>query len=187
MVELLTVIAIIAVLASMLLPALQRTRGQAKRSNCMNNLKQFSVAYQMFAQDHYGNFPASTGELYGSSGDKDIYPDYIPEPSTFWCPEDPNSKPTNITTAGADGTNSSEISYAFALGLKISYKVSDPIISDNGCSSATNDNHGTDGGNVLYLDGHVKWVPSGGWTNSTAATPGNALNSSITVTGSDWQ
>ena len=186
LIELLIVIAIISILSGILLPALQRARRQARRTQCMGNLKDFGRAYQLFADDHRGCYPASTSELYGSSGDENLYPDYLPDWRIFWCPLDPDAKPTDITTDGADTTNSCEISYAFALGLKISNDSDDPIVSDNGCSSASLDNHGTDGGHVLYLDGHVKWINESSWTNSTASTPGTAINSTITVTGSDW-
>ena len=152
----------------------------------MSNLKDFGRAYQLFADDNRGCYPAVIGDLYGASESGDLYPDYISDCRIFYCPLDPNAEPTDITTDSADTTNSCEISYAFALGLKISNNSDDPIVSDNGCASASDDNHGTDGGHVLYLDGHVKWLNAASWTNSTASTPGTAINSTITVTGTSW-
>ena len=58
MVDLLIVIAILAILAAMLLPALARAKQRAQRISCVNNLKQLGIAYRLWSGDHGDLFPA---------------------------------------------------------------------------------------------------------------------------------
>lgn len=63
LVELLVVIGIIALLISILLPALNRAREQAKQLACLSNVRQIGAAMLMHAQEHHNHFPIA-GEVW---------------------------------------------------------------------------------------------------------------------------
>src|SRR5690242_17964083 len=57
MIELLVIIAIIAILAAMLFPALNSARDTAKKAACLNNIRQWGTAITLFAGDNNGLYP----------------------------------------------------------------------------------------------------------------------------------
>ena len=57
LIELLVVIGIIAILAALLLPALQKAREKAKSTACISQMKQFSNAIAIYRSDNRDAYP----------------------------------------------------------------------------------------------------------------------------------
>src|ERR1039457_17999 len=58
--ELLLVIAIIAILAALLMPALATAKSKGKQTACLNNLRQLVLSFQMYSADNDGKLAPNT-------------------------------------------------------------------------------------------------------------------------------
>lgn len=90
LIELLIVIAIIALLAAILFPAFARARENARKISCLSNMKQMGLATMQYAQDYDESYPSvywngaawspTTNYFYAA-----IYP-YIKSTQVYICP-----------------------------------------------------------------------------------------------------
>ncbi|MCF7847963.1 MAG: prepilin-type N-terminal cleavage/methylation domain-containing protein [Kiritimatiellales bacterium] len=181
MIELLVVVAIIAILASMLLPALRRARESATRIVCGSNQRQFAVAFSLYADDYDGLYP--------------LHYTFLPASLRFWTSrlhvagvltheqQASLACPSNEYRAYQLDSCRAKYSYHTLMGNRISSSVTKPshmpLLADAALLSGTTkctyyfwqgfwqtqigfDVHES-GANVLFLDGHVR----GSLTTST--------------------
>ena len=107
--ELAVIIAILAVLIGMLLPALVPPRRKPSRIKCINNLKNVGLAFRIFAADHEEHFPMDVSTNEGGSMEYQnekaalrhflTMSNELSTPRTLVCPTDARRKPaTNFLT-----------------------------------------------------------------------------------------
>lgn len=88
LIELLVVIAIIALLAGILFPVLAKAREKARQTTCASNLKQLSVATNLYYQDWEGYFPKYGGVVPEGApyGFGNVLRPYVRSKEVFHCP-----------------------------------------------------------------------------------------------------
>lgn len=130
LIELLVVIAIIAILAAILFPVFAQARAKARQTSCLSNVKQLSLALQMYITDYEGRpwgFGSTVGCLLGFwteapdprawwlddplgpsygwlTNPQPIWEPYVKNKALWWCPSDTGTGMTvqDVIDAGRD-------------------------------------------------------------------------------------
>jgi len=106
LVMLLVVVAVLAILAAMLLPALASAKKKAQRINCINNLKQDGLAFRIWAGDQTDRFPMEVSTNKGGTREFDtgadtfrhfqVMSNELSTPKILVCPADTRTVANNF-------------------------------------------------------------------------------------------
>ncbi len=107
LVELMVVIAIIAILSALILPALSKGKMRAQAISCLNNTHQLGLACQLYTDDHENYLPYNLG-MNGSSFRTNA--NWVNNVMT-WDLSDDNTNPATITLAGLGAYGSGNTAY----------------------------------------------------------------------------
>ncbi len=141
-IELMSVFAIIAILAAILFPVFARAREKARHTNCLANLQNIGAGLRMYAADHYGHFPPTDNDL------APLFPKVLSDPGVLLCPsESALARPMRPAPGNAELASD----YICRGGLEDDGKPLNLVACDRRA-----DLH-NEGANYLLLDGHAKW------------------------------
>jgi prepilin-type processing-associated H-X9-DG protein len=186
LIELLTVIGVIAILAAILLPTLGAAREEARKVYCVNNLKQIGLGVISYSDNFDGEAPPFIYNNNHLSHSDHLFisnrwdgmgilwlNNYVKDPAAFYCvSNDFTNHMTdhpNFTDSPAPGTsimssyvyrdpNSQEwVAQANWGAKRHTWKTSNAAIISDAFGSRENSAAHTNGFNILFGDGHVKW------------------------------
>ena len=169
LIELVIVVALILILTTLYWRSGSGDRQKALLASCQNNLQKIHVAMEIFANDHAGKLPATSGAQTAEETLDALVPRYTVDTSNFICP---GSKDSPLPSG--ESFRQRRISYAYYMGRRLA-DAQEPLLSDRQVDATSKvtgqqvfsttgkppgNNHDKIGGNVLFCDGHVQRTPA---------------------------
>src|SRR5216117_2845115 len=118
LIELLLVISIFAILASLLLSALSSAKDKAKQTKCLSNLRQISLAMLVYATDNSDWYPVGSRVEYGIDK-KLLETGVMKSPDVFACPSDRSKGPHTVGNPNTPELGVKTRSYTFNITFNV--------------------------------------------------------------------
>lgn len=186
LVEMLVVIAIIAILAALLFPVFSQARAKARSARCVANLKQIGNAVFMYADDYDGRFPwavdcadENVPEIWSAFPQyqaqipymprlKDVLDPYVRNDEIWHCPADTgysvledspfelDGQPTSFEAFGSSYMYQTILTFRGGSISQLRDPINTKLFFDGHGSWHGSNDYTGKRWNVLYGDGHVK-------------------------------
>lgn len=149
--QIVTVVLILVLLISILLPSMGKARETAQRVKCASNLKQIGQAALLYSNENRNRYPPDVGVLLATQ-------DLVPE--VFTCPSCEIDKATGATTQAVidELLKGDHLSYAWVGGGLTNNVPVDVVLAFDLELHPIKDQARATGINVLLGDGHVEFV-----------------------------
>ncbi|HWP40020.1 MAG TPA: hypothetical protein VNL70_03770, partial [Tepidisphaeraceae bacterium] len=138
-----------ATMVSILLPSLSRARETANRVKCASNMRLIGQAMLLHANENRGQYPQTLGELLKQEL----------SPQVFICPASRTQIPPELEAADLETQMAWVNANADYVYLGAGKRL-DALPAEDILLYEKPDNHGRDGMNMLYADGHVQFNPT---------------------------
>ena len=137
LIEFVTAIAIIAILAAILFPVFARAREKSRQMSCLQNLLNVGISLRHYAADYYGHFPPTDNDL------SPLLYQYLPDERALDCP---------TVTQEFDGKAGD---YSYKGGYQEDDRGDLMLMTDRAFGPHN------EGNNCLFVDGHARWMMPG--------------------------
>ena len=187
LIEVLVIVAVIAILAALLLPALSRGTERARRAYCASSLRQIVLSASLYADEHDDTYPAQAGDglpVREVGGDGTNYYNLLMpllgNPRAWVCPstmEIPgrlmayHMNGLIVTTNGLRASAIGQPSNTLLMGetghrTRFDEAYLRPNQEGEYLYDRPQENH-SGGSNAAFVDGHVQWYHDSQWTSNS--------------------